>query len=183
MTDELMIANFQANRDTFEQLNQMVNQEVQEPAWEMGIGVKGDYRLLGGPDLSEPRRESYRALLREIGMSALSAGTWKEYFGVKVYVPRPVFSIMVPEKSYLLAQSQPTDSVITQEDTGAYLFPFGKEICRPLEGQWYVCLDARQRYDEGITGVIYFLFVIGIIPLTILVKILVQQVWRSEAED
>jgi hypothetical protein len=82
---------------------------------------------------------------------------------------------MVPEKVYLFTPSEPTWSTIATGDTGSDPFPFGKEICRPLEEEWYICLDARETAEESaIIGIPCLLILVIITPL-IVRAVLVRQ--------
>ena len=136
-SDKQMMADFYTHRDTFEQLRQMSLDDGQN----MTIDINGYYWYAPalGPGVSETRQQDYQKLLREAGLVRIEAA----HDEAALIMPARIFPVSIPTKSYNFSSTPPT--WLTSGDTGANTFSPGQEpvICRPLEENWYICIDNR----------------------------------------
>jgi hypothetical protein len=132
-SDAALMAGFQVHRSQLEQLKDMVLSDGRDMTLDV-LGITWNVETM-----PEARREVYRRLLWQVGACCVGGSPATQTMGVTVLplIPWPG----VPVRTYLYATQPPTG--LTAGDTLAYVFQPGqaRTICRPLEDDWYLCLD------------------------------------------
>lgn len=144
-SDDKLIASFHANRPVLQKLVNMYLNDDQD----MWIGRQSGYWVGTSTSIGVPenRRQAYRSLLDQIGVQSIGIGGVRDYAGPHRRISFHVYSVIpwpgLPVKSFVYT-TEPLQAPITEGDTQDYRFaadaPY-RMVCRPLEPDWYLCLD------------------------------------------
>lgn len=136
-SDETLIAAFTAHRNDVAQVMTMLRDEP-NPFIMSASGSKWLEDRQSIP-LSEEQLDTYRVLLKRIGVTRLLGG------GPRTETTFQIFTLFSrlggPAKDIVYSQQRP--SLITSGSTDWYTFQPGqyKRVCREIETDWYICKD------------------------------------------
>jgi hypothetical protein len=135
LSDDKLIANFHRNREKFEQLRKMVNQDI-------GLArITPDQIQLVNPEsvgIGMPRIVEYRVLLKKVGVrGGISVSTDRKV--VELTSTRRGFATHNSQKGYLYIDGSIDDQLIPDLDRFS-ASEIGSGI-RHIEGNWYLFFE------------------------------------------